>query len=76
MMVSEALRGIKLEEVEKFLCDELADLLHVENMLVKALPKLAAGADSADLKQLFESHFAETRSQVKRVEQMFVAELP
>ena len=65
------------EQVEKLLCDEIADLLHVENMLIKALPKLVAGAFAPELKALFENHFTETRLHVKRLEKMFaVVELP
>jgi ferritin-like metal-binding protein YciE len=59
------------ESLDKLICDELADLLHVENMLLKALPKLAAGAYAHGLKELFENHLVETRVQVKRLEKMF-----
>ena len=53
------------------LLDELRDMYSAENQLVKALPKLAKGAKSAKLKQLFKAHLAETKGQVKRLKQVF-----
>jgi ferritin-like metal-binding protein YciE len=73
MVISESPDSIKLEEFSKLLCDELGDLLHAENMLLKALPKLIAGTSAPALKGLFENHFKLTRSQVKRLEKMFEA---
>jgi ferritin-like metal-binding protein YciE len=71
MMISKAASPMRLEELSKLLCDELADLLHGENMLLKALPKLTAGASAPELKMLFEVHFEQTKLQVKRLERMF-----
>jgi ferritin-like metal-binding protein YciE len=51
--------------------DELKDLNSAENQLVKALPKMAKAATSADLKKAFEDHLAETRNQVERIRQAF-----
>jgi ferritin-like metal-binding protein YciE len=62
---------LNIEQVEKLLCDEIADLLHVENMHLKALPKLVAGAFAPELKGLFTKHIEDTRRQVKRLEKMF-----
>jgi ferritin-like metal-binding protein YciE len=59
------------ESLEKLLCDEIADLLHAENMLVKALPKMVTGANAAELKDLFGRHLIETREHSKRLETMF-----
>ncbi len=53
------------------LLDELRDMYSAENQLVKALPKLAKGAKNPKLKQLFRSHLAETKGQVKRLKQVF-----
>jgi ferritin-like metal-binding protein YciE len=39
--------------------------------LVEALPKMAAAARSAGLRDAFQSHLAETRQHVKRLEQVF-----
>ena len=51
--------------------DELRDTYDAEKQLVKALPKLARAASSADLRGAFESHLEETRGQVERLEQVF-----
>jgi ferritin-like metal-binding protein YciE len=44
-----------------------------ENQLVKALPKLAKGAKSPKLKQLFTAHLQETKGQVERLKKVFAA---
>jgi len=49
------------------LVDELQDLLFAENLLVKALPKMAKAASNADLKAGFTGHLAQTRIHVKRL---------
>jgi ferritin-like metal-binding protein YciE len=53
------------------LIDELRDMYSAENQLVKALPKLAKGAKSPELKTLFTEHLAETKGQVERLKQVF-----
>jgi ferritin-like metal-binding protein YciE len=53
------------------LIDELRDMYSAENQLVKALPKLAAGAKSSELKALFTAHLDETKGQVERLKQVF-----
>jgi ferritin-like metal-binding protein YciE len=57
-------------QLENLLADELGDLLHSENMLIKALPKLAAAAGTQELKEFFEKDLVQTRKQVKQVEKM------
>ncbi len=51
--------------------DELRDMYSAENQLVKALPKLAKGANDATLKKLFTDHLEETKGQVIRLRQVF-----
>lgn len=51
--------------------DELRDVYDAERQLIKALPKLAKAASSAELRTAFESHLEETRGQVERLEQVF-----
>jgi len=51
--------------------DELRDAYDAEKQLIKALPKLAKTATSADLRQAFETHLEETREHVTRLEQVF-----
>jgi ferritin-like metal-binding protein YciE len=62
-MQQNALRGLYL--------DELRDLYSAENQLVKALPKMAKAATSADLKAGFEKHLAQTQEHVSRLETVF-----
>jgi ferritin-like metal-binding protein YciE len=62
-MQQNALRGLYL--------DELRDLYSAENQLVKALPKMAKAATSADLKAGFEKHLAQTQDHVSRLETVF-----
>jgi ferritin-like metal-binding protein YciE len=51
--------------------DELRDLYDAEKQLTKALPKLAKGATSADLRSAIESHLDQTREHVDRLERAF-----
>jgi ferritin-like metal-binding protein YciE len=53
--------------------DELKDLYSAENQLVKALPKMAKGAASDELRKGFEEHLKQTRGHVHRLEQIFEA---
>lgn len=53
------------------LIEELKDLYNAENQLVKALPKMAKGASSPDLKDLILTHLEETKGQVERLKQVF-----
>ena len=53
------------------LIDELRDMYSAENQLVKATGKLAKGAESKELKQLFKDHAEETRGQVQRLREVF-----
>lgn len=51
--------------------DELKDLYHAENQLVKALPKMAKAAASDKLRHGFEEHLKQTRGHVQRLEEIF-----
>ena len=51
---------------QELLVDQLRDILHAEKQLVKALPKMAKAARSAQLQRLFEIHLEETEAQVER----------
>jgi ferritin-like metal-binding protein YciE len=53
------------------LLDELRDMYSAENQLVKALPKLAKGANNAKLKELITAHLEETKGQVERLKEVF-----
>ncbi len=56
--------------VRDLLEDELKDLYSAENQLTKALPKMLAGSDDADLKGSFVSHLRETQEQVRRLDEV------
>lgn len=53
------------------LVDEIRDLYNAEKQLTKALPKMAKGATSDELREAFESHLEETEGHVTRLERVF-----
>jgi ferritin-like metal-binding protein YciE len=59
-----------MNPLEELLVDELKDIYSAENQIIKALPKMARGASSPELKRAFERHLEETRRQVERLEQI------
>ena len=62
---------MKLDTLQKLYTSELRDLYNAENQLLKALPKMAKAASSEELKNAFEKHLEQTKSQVERLEQVF-----
>ena len=60
-----------MELLQELLTVELKDLLGAEGQLVKALPKMARAARSAELKQAFEEHLEQTKVHVERLKQIF-----
>src|ERR1700743_3212662 len=67
-MSSTTARNSKLQE---FFVEQLQDIYWAEQKLVKTLPKLEDAANSAELKQAFNSHFQETKNHVSRLEKVF-----
>jgi ferritin-like metal-binding protein YciE len=65
------IRRQKFMALKSVLLDELRDMYSAENQLVKALPKLAKGANNPKLKQLFTAHLSETKGQVERLKEVF-----
>jgi ferritin-like metal-binding protein YciE len=63
--------GCKLDNLEDLLVMQLRDLLSAEEQLIDALPKMAEAANSAALKEAFETHLEETRVQQTRLEEAF-----
>ena len=66
--------GIFSKDIKTFddlFVHQLQDIYYAEKQLVKALPKMAEKATSPQLKQAFQSHLAETKGHVSRVEQVF-----
>lgn len=57
--------------LREVLTDQLKDLLHAENQLVKALPKMAKAAKDDQLKSAFTEHLEQTKGHVERLKQIF-----
>jgi ferritin-like metal-binding protein YciE len=64
-------RAMKIDTLQKLFIEELRDIYSAENQLLKALPKMAKGASSDELKQAFEDHLEETKEHVERLEKIF-----
>jgi len=62
---------MKLDTLEQLYITELRDLYSAENQLLKALPKMAKGASSPELKDAFEKHLEQTKGHIERLEQIF-----
>jgi ferritin-like metal-binding protein YciE len=62
---------MKLNSLNKLYLEELRDLYSAETQLVKALPKMAKGASSDELKEAFESHLEQTKEHVERLTEIF-----
>jgi ferritin-like metal-binding protein YciE len=58
-------------DLKALLVDEMEDLLHAEEQLIKALPKMAKAAHSPELRQAFTEHLEQTRGHVERLQQAF-----
>lgn len=59
------------ESLEDIFEDMLKDIFWAENHLSKALPKMAKASYNEELKEAFEGHLKETKSQISRLEQCF-----
>ncbi len=62
---------MKMESLHDLLIAELKDIYSAENQILKALPKMAKGASSDELKAAFKAHLEETRGQVERLDRIF-----
>ena len=60
-----------LNTLEQLYISGLRDLYSAENQLLKALPKMAKGASSPELKGAFEKHLEQTKGHVERLEEIF-----
>lgn len=60
-----------MTEPRELLLHELGDLLYAENVLVKALPKMAKEATDAKLRASFEKHLDETKGHVENLKAVF-----
>ncbi len=51
--------------------DTLKDIYYAERQILKALPKMARGAQSGQLREAFEKHRDQTETHVERLQQVF-----
>ena len=57
--------------LEDLFLDGLKDIYYAEKKILKALPKMAKGAQDPKVVAAFEKHLAETEGQVERLEKVF-----
>lgn len=62
---------MKGETLHDLYVEQLRDLYDAENQLTKALPKMAQGAGSEEVREAFEEHLEQTRGHAQRLEQIF-----
>ena len=62
---------MKTETLQDLYVEQLRDVYDAENQLIKALPRMAEGAASEDLREAFEEHLEQTRTHAQRLEQIF-----
>ena len=63
--------GKDIETLDNLFVHTLQDIYYAEKQILKALPEMEQKASNAQLKTAFKSHFEETKSHVKRLEQVF-----
>ncbi|APO73157.1 stress response protein YciF 1 [Rhizobium etli 8C-3] len=61
----------KQKSLEDLYYDTLKDIYFTERQILRALPKMARAAQSADLKAGFEKHKEETETHLERLQQVF-----
>ena len=62
---------MQLQSLEDVFTEQLADLYSAERQLVAALPKVAAAAQSEELRNALDEHLKQTRNHVARLEEVF-----
>lgn len=62
---------MKTKTLDDLFLEQLKDVYYAERKILKALPKMARGAQSAELKAAFEKHKGETEGQIERLQQIF-----
>jgi ferritin-like metal-binding protein YciE len=64
---------MKMNRLKHLYIEELKDLYSAESQLLKAIPKMAHAATSADLRAGLEGHLEQTKEHVTRLEEIFKA---
>jgi ferritin-like metal-binding protein YciE len=72
-MEERTMAGAKMngKNLEELFLETLKDIYFAEKQILRALPKMAREAVSADLKKAFETHRQETEGHVDRLQQVF-----
>jgi ferritin-like metal-binding protein YciE len=60
-----------IKSLDDLFLHTLKDIYYAENQIVKSLPKMVDKATDPALKSAFQSHLAETKGQVTRLERIF-----
>src|SRR6185436_9258534 len=63
--------GHIMSQMKELLVEQLQDLLHAENQLTGALPKMVEAAHHPKLKEAFEKHLIQTQQHVERLQTCF-----
>jgi ferritin-like metal-binding protein YciE len=61
----------KQKTLDDLFLHTLKDIYYAEKQILKALPKMAKGAQSDELKAAFQTHREQTQGQIERLEQVF-----
>ena len=59
------------KKLDELFHDTLKDIYYAEKKILTALPKMAKGASSDELKKAFESHLEQTKEHVERLTEIF-----
>jgi ferritin-like metal-binding protein YciE len=62
---------MKYETLKDLFLDELRDIYDAENVIVKALPKMADASSSSELRSAFLQHLEQTKGHVTRLDLVF-----
>ncbi len=62
---------MELSSLQELYIEELKDLYSAENQIIKALPEMIKAASSKQLQAGFGRHLEETKTHVKRLEEIF-----
>jgi len=62
-----------MNTLDEMILHFMQDIYYAERQIMKALPKMAKAAQSAELKQAFLTHREETQGQIERLQQAFEA---
>jgi ferritin-like metal-binding protein YciE len=62
-----------MRTLQDAMVEEMQDLLHAENQIAQALPRMAERAANSQLKEAFQEHMKQTEGQIERLKKAFEA---